>query len=77
MRSSSENGTIRIVEILRAIHFDFFGICFLEPLPFAASLLASPWNFARQLLVQANKSRKKRDLIAAARQLRQALSSRP
>jgi hypothetical protein len=32
------------------------------------------WTFARELLVHAEKSRKKRDLIYAARQLRQALS---
>jgi hypothetical protein len=33
------------------------------------------WSFARELLVHAATSRKKRDLIAAARQLRQALSN--
>jgi ribosomal protein S7 len=33
------------------------------------------WTFARALLVQAERSRKKRDLICAARQLRQALSN--
>jgi hypothetical protein len=32
------------------------------------------WAFARELLVHAEKSRKKRDLVYAARQLRQALS---
>ena len=32
------------------------------------------WTFARELLVHAEKSRKKRDLISAMRQLRQALS---
>jgi hypothetical protein len=33
------------------------------------------WTFARELLLDAEKSRKKRDLIAATRQLRQALSN--
>ena len=33
------------------------------------------WSFARELLVHAATSRKKRDLIAAVRQLRQALSN--
>jgi hypothetical protein len=33
------------------------------------------WAFARALLVHAERSGKKRDLIAAARQLRQALSN--
>ena len=33
------------------------------------------WTFARELLLHAEKSRKKRDLIAAERQLRQALSN--
>jgi hypothetical protein len=33
------------------------------------------WSFARELLVHAATSRKKHDLIAAARQLRQALSN--
>jgi hypothetical protein len=32
------------------------------------------WTFARELLVHAGRSRKKHDLISAARQLRQALS---
>ena len=32
------------------------------------------WTFARELLVHADKSRKKRDLLYATRQLRQALS---
>ena len=32
------------------------------------------WTFARELLVRAEKSRKKRDLIYPARQLRQTLS---
>jgi hypothetical protein len=35
----------------------------------------SRWTFARALLVQAERSGKKRDLICAARQLRQALSN--
>ena len=33
------------------------------------------WSFARELLVHAATSRKKRDLITAARQLREALSN--
>jgi hypothetical protein len=33
------------------------------------------WTFARELLLNADRSGKKRDLIAAARQLRQALSN--
>jgi hypothetical protein len=33
------------------------------------------WTFARALLVHAERSRKKRDLISATRQLRQALSN--
>ena len=33
------------------------------------------WTFARALLVHAERSRKQRDLICAARQLRQALSN--
>jgi hypothetical protein len=33
------------------------------------------WTFARALLVHAERSGKKRDVIAAARQLRQALSN--
>jgi len=33
------------------------------------------WSFARALLVAAERSRKKRDLICAARQLKQALSN--
>jgi hypothetical protein len=33
------------------------------------------WTFARELLVHADRSGKKRDLICAARQLRQALSN--
>jgi hypothetical protein len=33
------------------------------------------WTFARALLVQAERSRKKRDLICAVRQLRQALNN--
>jgi hypothetical protein len=42
----------------------------------AAELRSLPrWTFARALLVQAERSRKKRDLICAARQLRQALSN--
>jgi hypothetical protein len=34
----------------------------------------SRWSFARALLIEAEKSSKKRDLICAARQLQQALS---
>ena len=33
------------------------------------------WTFARALLVQAERSGKKRDLVSAMRQLRQALSN--
>ena len=41
-----------------------------------AELRALPrWSFARDLLVVAERSRKKRDLVCAARQLRQALSN--
>ena len=35
----------------------------------------SRWSFARALLIEAEKSSKKRDLISAARQLQQALSN--
>ena len=35
----------------------------------------SRWTFARALLLEAEKSRKKRDLISAERQLKQALSN--
>jgi hypothetical protein len=41
-----------------------------------AELRALPrWSFARDLLVVAERSRKKRDLVNATRQLRQALSN--
>ena len=41
-----------------------------------AELRALPrWSFARDLLVIAEQSRKKRDLVCATRQLRQALSN--
>jgi hypothetical protein len=41
-----------------------------------AELRALPrWSFARDLLLVAEQSRKKRDLICATRQLRQALSN--
>ena len=40
-----------------------------------AELRALPrWSFARNLLVVAQRSRKKRDTVSATRQLRQALS---
>jgi hypothetical protein len=35
----------------------------------------SRWTFARALLVEAERTRKKRDLTCASRQLRQALSN--
>jgi hypothetical protein len=37
--------------------------------------LLSRWTFARALLVEAERSKKQRDLIAAERQLKQALSN--
>jgi hypothetical protein len=41
-----------------------------------AELRALPrWSFARDLLMVAERSRKKRDLVCATRQLRQALSN--
>jgi ribosomal protein S7 len=67
IRTSGKGLRPKIRTVTEAIHL------IDEELPIELRSLKR-WTFARELLVHAERSRKKRDLTSAMRQLRQALS---